>query len=378
MDYYRQRADDVNNRYVESQKKTYDLTLVRKNKDTKLRELNNYISNFNVVVAATPMHLVELNVLADSDGAGEVVLSFLANNASWTPSYDLRTGKAVDKINFTYKAHVVQNTGINWKDAMITISTSNPKLNNNRPILNPQNITFLPLNVYRDKKLRDDNAGYLTNTYAAPVAAQEIAASRVRRESLDEEKDMNNFRPVAIATTNEGSLNVEFEVKYKQDIPSDGQQHTVIVNNQDVATNYRYHSVPKLDKGAFLLARIVDWGVLNLLPGNANLFIDDAYIGQSFIDPNLVVDTLLISLGRDEKVTIKREKMECSTTTNLLKTKVTQTHTYEITVRNNRSTDIELDLLDQIPITGEEEIRIELIEAKDAEYVKELGKYCGT
>ena len=79
-------------------------------------------------------------------------------------------------------------------------------------------------------------------------------------------------------------------------------------------------------------------------------------------------------LWSDEKVTIKREKMECSTTTNLLKTKVTQTHTYEITVRNNRSTDIELDLLDQIPITGEEEIKIELIEAKDAEYVKELGK----
>ena len=88
MDYYRQRADDVNNRYVESQKKTYDLTLVRKNKDTKLRELNNYISNFNVVVAATPMHLVELNVFSDSDGADEVVLSFLAIYASWTPSYE--------------------------------------------------------------------------------------------------------------------------------------------------------------------------------------------------------------------------------------------------------------------------------------------------
>lgn len=59
----------------------------------------------------------------------------------------------------------------------------------------------------------------------------------------------------------------------------------------------------------FYLARVTDLGNCNLLAGDATLFFDDMYIGKWSVNPNVSSDTLLISLGRDEKLNIKRVKL---------------------------------------------------------------------
>ncbi|MFK7908173.1 MAG: DUF4139 domain-containing protein, partial [Chitinophagales bacterium] len=173
---------------------------------------------------------------------------------------------------------------------------------------------------------------------------------------------------------NQNQLNLSFEVQLKQSIPTDGQYHLVDLKDYEIDAEYDYHTVPKLDEGAFLLAKITNWGNLNLLAGNANIFFDDTYIGQSFINPATTADTLLLSFGRDEQIQIKRMELNDLSETNFLGNKRTETKTYEISVRNNKGTTAHIEILDQIPISQNENIEVKLIGKDGAEYTEKYGK----
>ncbi len=105
---------------------------------------------------------------------------------------------------------------------------------------------------------------------------------------------------------NEGQLNTNFEIDLPYDIESDGQLHSVTIKNEEIACTLKNYAVPRADKDAYLLAEVADCKNLDLLPGDANIIMDDTYIGKSIIDPNTTADTLNLSLGRDKRIAVKR------------------------------------------------------------------------
>lgn len=72
---------------------------------------------------------------------------------------------------------------------------------------------------------------------------------------------------------------------------------------------YKYYAAPRVDKEAFLLAEINDYSKYNLLPCEANIIFEGLYVGKTTINPNQTTDTLSLSMGRDKKISIKREKL---------------------------------------------------------------------
>jgi uncharacterized protein (TIGR02231 family) len=175
-------------------------------------------------------------------------------------------------------------------------------------------------------------------------------------------------------TISEGDMMVEYEIEQAQDIESDGQDHIIAIQELTMPATYNYHTVPKLDNGVFLLARITDWGKYNLLAGDATLFFDDMYVGRSYINPNISSDTLLISLGRDEKINVKRIKLNDLCVTKKLSNKKRETKAYETILKNNKNTAVEVELLDQYPISRNSDIEVSLDEAEGAQVTKDYGK----
>jgi uncharacterized protein (TIGR02231 family) len=162
-----------------------------------------------------------------------------------------------------------------------------------------------------------------------------------------------------------------------QSIPSDGEEHIVRVQESDMKAIYEYHSVPKVDPAAFLLAKITDYGQYHLLPGRASIFYQDTYVGQSMIDPRTVGDTLLLSLGRDEAITIKRTKpVDVKSEKKIIGDTKKEVIEYEITIKNNKRAPISIEILDQVPISRQKDIEIEVDEKKlsNAEYNSTYGK----
>ena len=121
------------------------------------------------------------------------------------------------------------------------------------------------------------------------------------------------------------------------------------------------------------MAEIKDYSKYNLLPGEANIIFEGLYVGKTQINPNQTSDTLNLSMGRDKKISIKREKVVDKSGTRFLSSKKEQTFTYDITVRNNKKEAAEVTLKDQYPLSTDKEIEIELLESSSAKENKETG-----
>lgn len=109
------------------------------------------------------------------------------------------------------------------------------------------------------------------------------------------------------------------------------------------------------------------------MPGEANIIFEGLYVGKTNINPNQTADTLNLSMGRDKKISIKREKVVDKSGTKFLSSYKEQTFTYDITIRNNKKEDIDMLLKDQYPLSSDKEITIELLEDGKATVNSETG-----
>ena len=165
----------------------------------------------------------------------------------------------------------------------------------------------------------------------------------------------------------ETMTNVEFDIKLAYDIPSDGGSHVVSVKTDELPASYVHYLVPKIEKEAFLIARVTGWENLNLLPGPANLFYEGTYVGQTVLNPSVINDTLTLALGRDNGITVTRTRLPEKEKSKLIGTEVTKTIAWELRMKSNKSKAIKLIIEDQVPVSNNKDIRVEVKDTGKAE-----------
>jgi uncharacterized protein (TIGR02231 family) len=141
-----------------------------------------------------------------------------------------------------------------------------------------------------------------------------------------------------------------------------------------VNATYDYSTAPKLDQDAFLIARATGWEEFSLLPGEANIFFEGTFVGKSFIDPNSIKDTLSISLGRDKRIVVKREKIKDFTTRRAIGSSTREAFAWEISVRNTKSEAARILVEDQVPISKNSQIEVTVLDVGGAKHNKDTGK----
>ncbi|HWD87708.1 MAG TPA: mucoidy inhibitor MuiA family protein [Mucilaginibacter sp.] len=72
----------------------------------------------------------------------EFTLNYVVHNASWFPTYDIRAKNINSPISISYKANVSQQSGEDWKNIKLTLSTGNPTVSGSKPELNPYFLGF--------------------------------------------------------------------------------------------------------------------------------------------------------------------------------------------------------------------------------------------
>ena len=174
-------------------------------------------------------------------------------------------------------------------------------------------------------------------------------------------------------SVSDNELNVTFDIDIPFDVPTNGKEQTATLKEYKVDAHYKFYSVPRLDEDAYLLAEVPEWEKLNLLPGDANIIFEGTYVGKSFIDPNSTFDTLNLTLGRDKRVVMKKEKLADYSSVKFLGSNTLQKITYEITVKNNKKDPVDMLLKDQYPISSTKEIEAELTNDGGADVNKETG-----
>jgi uncharacterized protein (TIGR02231 family) len=328
------------------------------------KDLNRIQLQLNELNAkqSQPTGEIIIRVIANVAGNASFVTRYIVQNAGWAPMYDIRATDFGNPVKLTFKAGIYQNTGEDWNKVKITLSTSNPNQSSSKPELSPWYIYY--------------------NNYSPQVKTKSESDSRMNRSAMaksantggayDEEKAFESA--VIYTTVTEYPINFEYVIDLPYDVESNGKARIVQVQEHELPALYQYFAAPKLDADAFLLARITGWEKFNLLPGESNVFFQDTYVGKSYIDPMKASDTLEVSLGRDKSISIKRDMIKDFTSDKFIGTSRKVTKGWEITIRNNKSKEIDIVVEDQFPITTNKEIEIEQLEASGGIVEEGTGK----
>lgn len=320
---------------------------------------------------AQPIHQILVTVYSENAGSASVGFNYFMQEASWVPLYDLQASSTTNTLQLKYMANVTQNSGINWKGVSLTLSTSNPAESNVKPELTPWFVTFI------EYARKPQPVSYKLKANSVVAVSKNIQENQVRTDSDDgrAEPIANELKIQDFVTVSENLIRTEYDIKLKYQIDSDNQPHKVIINQRDVPVHLKFAAVPKLCTEAFLMADITGWEEMNIIPGNARLFFDGAYVGETLLDAQSTSDTLNVNLGRDKNIVLMRKKVKEKTKVRFLDDDKVETHTVEITVRNTKNIPIELLLEDQIPVArNTNDIKITLVEGSRAELDETTGK----
>ena len=356
VDYYKVKRTDLRNSYDTLEQKLTKLNLLLANLNNKL-EINTQKED------KTSKGKLIIQVMNEVAGTVDFDINYISNNATWKPFYDLRVNSVSEPIAMVYKAQVIQNTGIDWKKVKLTLSSGNPNQNNQAPSLNAWFLNYQYESGFFDSDNKNNSLQEVVVVgYGTTKKALKNKVAGVQVNSISDN-----------TVINENQLNISFDIDIPYDILSNGKAHSVNLKELQLPATYKYFAAPRLEKEAFLLAEINNYSKFNLLQGEANIIFEGLYVGKTMINPNQTSDTLSLSMGRDKKINIKREKIAEKSGTKFLSSKKEQTFTYDIIVRNNKKEMITITLEDQYPLSSDKEIEIELLEKSGAKVNAETG-----
>ncbi len=297
-----------------------------------------------------------LQVMNSVSGNVPLTVSYITNTATWAPFYDLRADNIANPINVVYKAQIIQNSGIDWKRITLTLSSGLPNQNTIAPELTPWFLSYLQA-----------NNGYL----AGKVMGLQVQNDDDKAGLKTKNEAITSNYPVT--TIKENQLTISFDIDIPYDIASNGKIHSVVLKELKIQVRYNYYAAPRIEKEAFLMAKLINYSNLNFLAGEANIIFEGTYVGKTLINPNQTSDTLSVNMGRDKRISMTRTKLIDTSGIKFLSSYKEQIFSYEITVRNNKKESILLLLKDQYPVSTNKEITVELLQNDGAKIDLETG-----
>lgn len=360
-------ADFYRNRLKKIEMKLIDLKHERKSLDKRKKKYEQQIREWSSRLSK-PTSEITIKVSTDRAKETDIGINYFVYDARWVPSYDVRTEDVKSPVQLIYKGDVRQNTGEDWKDISITLSTGNPTVSGVQPDLASW--------VLRYRKVYERETGR-RNSYsnrAFAMAPDEDGAGAPAPETA-EEAAFNPAPEISEVTTIQSSgVNNEFHIDLPYTVRSNNDFVAVEIQKINLPARYNHISLPRQDVGAFLLAKVTGWEAYSLLPGSASLYFQGNYVGDSYINTKTTSDTLQISLGRDPGVNVTRKKVTEENSTQTIGSNKKKEVSFEITIRNTQSYTITLDLVDQVPVSGDKDIEIEVFEYEGANYTESNGK----
>jgi hypothetical protein len=448
----------------------------------------------HLVALKTPKQNVRyeivIKVVAKAETKGKFQVNYIVPNASWFPTYDLRVKSISDPMTIEYKANITQESGEDWNNVSLKLSTGDPSQSSERPQLNSWKLSLNQnyeqphtySDFYDDKKkhlfhvkglivdsktgaaipwcsvmlpggmigtvgdaegrfslvLPEENAAQLyvycvgytpgaltifqeNNTIAlqkldmplngtvktdyekqlmtlqspvfnddyegdlltldVPVNPQYESDGIVNTSygysmnKIDELKKISDYNMMdkimsekemykTSITKDLGvnrTLNIvstEFTIEEKYTILSEPKNIAVPVQTIQANASYQYYCAPRYDKDVFLTAQLVNWEQYNLLEGQANVFFEGTFIGNTYFDTRYLVDTLEVSLGRDKSIKVERVKSKEYEKYQVLGNDNITSRQWDISVRNTKQQPINIVVEDQFPVSADSKITV--------------------
>ncbi len=274
---------------------------------------------------------------------------------NWWPLYDLRVSTQEKKMNLTYNAVIRQNTSESWDNVAVALSTAQPGIGGKQPELSPWYVNFYEPRIIAAKK----NVGRV-----APVPApQMMSTAHYSAQLQPEEPVAGPIMEKPIAGVKANATSVIFEISGRNTIVSDNLPHKVTVLIQNFPAEFRYSTVPKLSSHAYLKTKVTNASNFPLLPGDTNIFLDNNFVANASLNQVALGEEFWTYLGADSAIKVERKFLrKHKEQGDVFSKKTKMVYEYVTEITNNKKTEEELVMWDQLPITSHQDIVVSLIE----------------
>ena len=300
---------------ADAQRALLDAQVKMRDVDRKIQDLENKLGELEPAQIERTEAKVFLS--AQSPLEADVTIRYQVVSASWTPLYDVRlaTGSktASPKLDLIRRAAITQSSGEAWDNVALTLSTTRPSAGASAPELFPLTVDFEP--------------------EMKPMAAAVIVAP---------------FQAL-------------YAVPGRLAIPTTGEAKRVQLLTEAIEPELAVRTVPKQDAKAYLYAKFALPKGSPLLPGEVSLFRDGTFVGTGRLPLLSPSEEHELGFGVDDLVKVRHALLEEKRgETGLISSSKTDSRSYRLTIKSMHERAIALSVVDQIPVSENQEIKVDL------------------
>jgi uncharacterized protein (TIGR02231 family) len=343
----------IGRRAAEAQKTVLDTEIKVREVDRQIKDLQGKLGSL-----APSMHArTEVKVLVTAKEAleADMVVRYQVRSASWTPFYDARLSvgsKAQPpKLQLVRRAVISQRSGEVWDNVALALSTARPTAGTAAPALAPLIIDF------------EGDQGPSGQVSSVPTSG--LLSRRVRAVGGVAPNEDQDAR-VTDAVAKQANVEVQaFQALYgiagRVTVPDTGDTKRVQIDAMELDPALTVRAVPKREEKAYLYAKIATAKGAPLLPGQVALFRDAVFVGNGTLPLLAPEEEHELGFGVDDSIRVRYAVAEEKRSeTGIISTSKTEARSYRITVKNQHERPIQLSVLDQIPVSQNTDITVEL------------------
>jgi uncharacterized protein (TIGR02231 family) len=351
----------IGQRSAEAQKTILDAQIRIRETDRQIADLTRKLA----ALAPTQDERTEVKVFVNATGALDADLSirYQVLTASWTPFYDARlstgTRDQAPKLQLVRRASIQQRTGESWDDVALALSTARPGAGSAAPVLNPMTVDYVPdvpppppQSQPRQLESRGGNFAGEPQDRNARGRVNEINPAEEQSVKVDQTRAEVEAQP----------FQAVYAIAGRVAVPSTGEMKRVQIDDMALDPTLTVRTVPKAEAKAYLYAKLTIARGTPVLPGTVALFRDTTFVGNGRLPLLAPGEEHELGFGVDDMIRVRHAIVEDKRgETGLISASKTDVRNYRITVKNLHARPIQLGVIDQIPVSQNDAIKIELL-----------------
>jgi uncharacterized protein (TIGR02231 family) len=329
----------------------------------KLRDIDRQIADLEkklVALAPAQEERTEVKVFVTAGAALDAELSvrYQVVSANWTPLYDARltTGarNEAPRLTLVRRASIQQRSGEDWTDVALSLSTTRPGSGTAAPELYAMLVDF-----ESDAPPRPVASG------AAVRSIRPVQEDRADEQAKRVADQVGN----AFAKVEERQAIVEtapfqaiFGVPGTVTVLTTGETKRVQIDEAQLEPALTVRVVPRIDPRAFLYAKVTLPKTTPYLPGQVSLFRDATFVGSGRLPQLAPGEEHELGFGSDDSIRVRHAVLdEKRGESGIITSSKTDQRNYRISVKNHHPRAMTVAVLDQIPVSQNQDIKVELI-----------------
>ncbi len=343
---------------TDAQRSALDAEVKKRELDRKIGDLEKKLSA--MAPARVEQTEVKVFVTADAELDADLTVRYQVRNAGWVPRYDARlaTGSKTTppQLALTRRAEIKQRTGESWDDVALQLSTTRPTANAAAPELKTVTVDYepepKPVAAAAPPPVEARPAAGLIAKRQLKVAQEAAGGAAAPSFDVGEQN-------AAVATA---PFQAVFTVPGRLSIPDTGEAKRVLLQEDSVEPTLTVRTVPKVDATAYLYAKLVLPQGSPLLPGTVSLFRDGTFVGTGELPVLSPGEEHELGFGADDQVRVRHAIAdEKRGETGLISSSRTDSRNFRITVKNMHERAVQLVVHDQIPVSNNQDIKVDLL-----------------